>query len=248
LSDHAFAHRLLRRAGSSILMGAGPLAVAPDLASGLPSNPATRAGRALALLLLGVALARGDGIEPEQIIVGAVPPWLLDESGPAARALAEVALRRALLPSHPLAFEEPATVPAATAAAWPFVLAGVIPPGNSAALILRRPPGGPMRQAVLAGRAAASVAGEIGAAIGERQLAGPALDHAKAVVLAAIRTLEGLGDRGWRSVLGEAPGGGERLRIGGDAVVERTESFDPLTAAATERSKGQPRPHPAPAD
>jgi hypothetical protein len=248
LSDHAFAHRLLRRAGSSILVGAGPLAVAPDLASGVPSNPATRAGRALALLLLGVALARGDGIEPEQIIVGAVPPWLLDESGPAARAFAEVALRRALLPSHPLAFEEPATVPAVTAAAWPFVLAGVIPSGNSAALILRRPPGGPMRQAVLAGRAAASVAGEIGAAMGERQLAGSALDHAKAVVLAAIRTLEGLGDRGWRSVLGEAPGGGERLRIGGDAVVERTESFDPLAPAAAERPKGQPRPRPAPAD
>ncbi|MEX2012134.1 MAG: lysine 5,6-aminomutase subunit alpha [Chloroflexota bacterium] len=249
LSDHSFAHRLLRRAGSSILVGAGPLAVAPDLASGLPSNPATRAGRALALLLLGVALARGDGIEPELIIVGAVPPWLLDESGPAARALAEVALRRVLLPSHPLAFEEPATVPAVTAAAWPFVLAGVIPPGSSAALILRRPPGGPMRQSVLAGRAAASVAGEIGAAMGERQLAGLALDHAKAVVLAAIRTLEGLGDRGWRSVLGEAPGGGERVRIGGDAVVERTESFDPLApAAAAERPKGQARPRPAPAD
>ena len=237
LSDHAFAHRLLRRAGSSILVGAGPLVVAPDLASGLPSDPATRAGRALALLLLGVALARGDGIEPEQIIVGAVPPWLLDESWPAARALAEVALRRALLPSHPLAFEEPATVPAPTAAAWPFVLAGVIPPGSSAALILRRPPGGPMRGSVLAGRAAASVAGEIGAAMGERQLAGLALDHAKAVVLAAARTLEGLGDRGWRSVLGEAPGGGERLRIGGDAVVERTESFDALAPAATERNR-----------
>jgi hypothetical protein len=84
--------------------------------------------------------------------------------------------------------------------------------------------------------------------MGERPLAGPSLDHAKAVVLAAIRTLEGLGDRGWRSVLGEAPGGGERLRIGGDAVVERTESFDPLAPAPAERPKGQLRPHAAPAD
>ena len=246
LSDHAFAHRLLRRAGSSILVGAGPLVVAPDLASGVPSDPATRAGRALALLLLGVALARGDGIEPEQIVVGAIPPWLLEESWPAARALAEVALRRALLPGHPLAFEEPAAVPV-TAAAWPFVLAGVIPSGSSAALIMRRATGGPMRQAVLAGRAAASVAGEIGAAIGERPLAGLALDHAKAVVPAAIRALEGLGERGWRSVLGEAPDGGERLRIGGDAVVERTETFDPL-AAASDRAKHQARPGRAPAD
>jgi hypothetical protein len=247
LSDHSFAHRLLRRAGSSILVGAGPLVVAPDLASGVPSDPATRAGRALALLLLGVALARGDGIEPEQIVVGAVPPWLLEESWPAARALAEVALRRALLPGHPLAFEEPVTVPA-TAAAWPFVLAGVMPPGSSAALILRRPSGGPMRQAVLAGHAAASVAGEIGAAMGERRLAGLALDHAKAVVLAAIRTLEGLGDRGWRSVLGEAPGGGERLRIGGAAVVERTEAFDPLADPATEPPKPHSRPRRAPVE
>jgi hypothetical protein len=85
-----------------------------------------------------------------------------------------------------------------------------------------------MRPAVLAGRAAASVAGEIGAGLGDRPLAGVALEHAKAVVAAATRTLEGLGDRGWRSVLGDAPGGGERIRIGGDAVVERSESFDPL--------------------
>jgi hypothetical protein len=84
--------------------------------------------------------------------------------------------------------------------------------------------------------------------MGERQLAGLALDHAKDVVLAAVRTLEGLGDRGWRSVLGDAPGGGERLRIGGDAVVERTESFDPLAEAAAERHKPQPRPRRAPAD
>ncbi|HEY0442823.1 MAG TPA: lysine 5,6-aminomutase subunit alpha, partial [Candidatus Limnocylindrales bacterium] len=101
LADHAFAHRLLRRAGTTVLVGAGPLVVAPDLASGVPSDPATRAGRALALQLVGVALARGDRIPAEQIIVGAVPPWLLDESAPAARAAAEVALRRALLPDHP---------------------------------------------------------------------------------------------------------------------------------------------------
>jgi hypothetical protein len=136
----------------------------------------------------------------------------------------------------------------ATAAAWPFVLAGVIPSGSSAALILRRPSGGPMRPAVLAGRAAASVAGEIGAAMGERRLAGLALDHARAVVAAAVRTLEGLEDRGWRSVLGEAPGGGERLRIGGDAVVERTESFDPLADPEPARPRPEPRPRRAPAD
>ena len=61
LADHAFAHRLARRAGTTIIIGPGPLVVAPDLSSGVPSDPATRAGRALALQLLGVTLARGDG-------------------------------------------------------------------------------------------------------------------------------------------------------------------------------------------
>jgi hypothetical protein len=52
LADHAFAHRLARRAGTMIIVGPGPLVVAPDLSSGVPSDPATRAGRALALQLL----------------------------------------------------------------------------------------------------------------------------------------------------------------------------------------------------
>ena len=230
LADHAFAHRMLRRSGTSLLVGAGPLVVAPDLAAGIPSDPATRAGRALALQLLGVALARGDGIAVDQIVVGALPPWLTDESWPAARAVAEVALRRMLLPEHPLAFEEPVTIPA-NAAAWPFVLAGVLPPGTAAALVLRRPAGGPMKPAVLGSRAAAAVAGELGLALGERRLEGLALDHAKAVVSAAVKTLERLGDSGWRSVLGDPPSGGPRLRLGGDSVVERTEPFDPLAPA-----------------
>ncbi len=227
LADHAFAHRLLRRAGTTVLLGAGPLVVAPDLASGVPSDPATRAGRALALQLVGVALARGDRIPAEQIIVGAVPPWLLEESAPAARAAAEVALRRALLPDHPLGFEEPAALPD-RAEIWPFVLSGVLPPGTTAALVLRRPAAGSMRSLVNAGRAAVTVGGALAVTFGERRLEGAALDHARGVVAAAIETLERLGEVGWRSILGDAPGGGERLRIGADAVTERSESFDPL--------------------
>ena len=107
LADHAFAHRLARRAGTLILVGPGPLVVAPDLSAGLPSNPATRAGRALALQLLGVALARGDGMSAEQIVIDPLPPWLTDEPEPAARAIAEVAVRRALFPGHRSGFVEP---------------------------------------------------------------------------------------------------------------------------------------------
>jgi hypothetical protein len=38
------------------------------------------------------------------------------------------------------------------------------------------------------------------------------------------------------------------MRIGGDAVVERTETFDPLAEAAAERHKGHPRLRRTPAD
>ncbi|MFL5680557.1 MAG: lysine 5,6-aminomutase subunit alpha TIM-barrel domain-containing protein [Chloroflexota bacterium] len=227
LADHAFAHRLLRRAGTTVVVGAGPLVVAPDLAAGVPSDPATRAGRALALQLVGVALARGDRIPADHVIVGAVPPWLLEESAAAARAAAEVALRRVLLPDHPLGFDEPVSLPD-RAEAWPFVLSGVLPPGTAAALVMRRPPHGEMRSLVNAGRSAVAVGGALAAAFGERKLEGVALEHARGVVTAAIRTLERLGEVGWRSVLGDAPGGGERIRIGADAVAERTDSFDPL--------------------
>ena len=73
----------------------------PDLAAGVPSDAATRAGRALALQLLAVALARRDGLPADAVVVGAFPDWLVDEPDAPARAAAEVALRRALLPGPP---------------------------------------------------------------------------------------------------------------------------------------------------
>jgi D-Lysine 5,6-aminomutase TIM-barrel domain of alpha subunit len=228
LADHAFAHRLLRRAGTSVLVGAGPLVVAPDLASGIPSDAATRAGRALALQLLGVALARGDGLPPDRIVVGVLPPWLTDEPAPAARAAAEVALRRALLGDHPLAFEEPVGA-AEAAATWPFILAGVVPAGGATTLVTRTPTAGSMRTVVAGSRAAVTVGAELAGNLAARGLEGVALEHARGVVTAAIRTLERLADVGWRSVLGEAPGGGERVRIGADAVAERSEGFDAIS-------------------
>jgi len=82
-----------------VSLSAGPLVVAPDLARGVPSDPATRAGRALAIQALAVAIARGNGVPDELLLVGAVPGWLVDESQPAARAAAEVAIRRQLYPT-----------------------------------------------------------------------------------------------------------------------------------------------------
>ena len=57
-------------------------------------------------------------------------------------------------------------------------------------------------------------------------------EHAKGIVAAALATLDTLADRGWRALVGDPPSGapadGRRRALGGDAVAERTESFDPL--------------------
>ena len=228
LADHAFAHRLARRAGTAIAVGPGPLVVAPDLSAGQPSNPATRAGRALALQLIGVALARGDGLPPDQIVLGALPSWVADEAVPAARAIAEAAVRRALFPGHPFAFVEP-SAGEARSALWPFVQAAAAVHAGDVAFVMRQfdPWDDEDDQAVRALRAASSVAADVALAAPPGPLAGPALEHARSMVTAASATLEQLANRGWRMVAGDSPGGGRALRDR-DAVAERTEAFDPF--------------------
>ena len=87
-ADHAFGHRLLRRAGTLVMVGPGPLVVAPDLATGVPADAATRAGRAFAMQALSIAFARAGGIPEPQLIAGALTPWLAGEPNPATQALA----------------------------------------------------------------------------------------------------------------------------------------------------------------
>lgn len=238
LADHAFARKLHRRADTLISIGPGPLVVAPDLVEGLPADAATRSGRAFALQLIGVALARADGLPPDRIVVGASPAWLADEPGAGSRVLGEVTVRRAALPGHVMRFDEPAWVDpeSVSAASWPFIVAAGLTRSGEASMVMRRPGNG--RRAVVTGsRAAASVAYELAAASPPGPLEGAAADHARAVVDAALDTLERLADRGWRAVVGEpvardgeseAARGRRRDGIGGDAVAERTETFDPF--------------------
>src|SRR5439155_4193238 len=127
IADHTFAHWLIQRSGAQLLVGAGPLVVAPDLARGFPSDPATRSGRALAMQLLTVMLARRAGLSDDQVIVDALPPWIWDESDPAVQALAAVAVRRAALPNHQLAFREPEGASTLSSIAWPLVLGAALP-------------------------------------------------------------------------------------------------------------------------
>jgi hypothetical protein len=231
LSDHAFAHRLAVRAGTSVVVGAGPLVVAPDLSSGFPSVPSTRAGRALALQLLGVLLARGDGLSADQVMVDALPSWLVEESGAAARAIAEVTVRRTLFPAHPFAFIETPSR-AERSAPWPFVQAAAAAHAGDVALILRASDSRGTDAAAWArtAHAAARVSSDVAGATVTGSLDGVALDHARGMVTTALETLDRLADGGWRTIAGE-PAGMTRARRGRDVVAERTESFDPVAAS-----------------
>jgi hypothetical protein len=170
-----------------------------------------------------VAIARGNGLPSDQILIGALTPWLVDESEPVARATGEIALRRALFPDLGLVLDEPRLVGIAAAELWPALAAAVQPGGATAAVIRYRPDG----RAIRGARVAALVAGQLEATHEEAPLAGSALAHARATAEAALRTLERLADDGWRAVTGESPSDAN-ARFGADAVAERSESFDPL--------------------
>ena len=241
LADHAFVHRLLARAGIPVLIGPGPLVVAPDLATGRPSDPATRAGRALALQLLGVAVARASGLADASIIVGAMPAWLSDEREPTVLAVGQVALRRALFPGHALAFEEP--LESVASEGWPFMFAASASGAEPIALVLRRAEMARVGQVGEATRAAVRVAREVDVALGPRALHGAALQHARHSVESALALLQRIADEGWPAVLGLASASSGRL--GGEAVAERSEEFDPFrgrsgAVAGTERANPGP--------
>jgi hypothetical protein len=224
LADHVFAHRLLARAGSRILVPAGPLLVAPDLTRGMPSDPATRSGRALAMQLLAIALARRDGLRAGAVVAGAMPDWLVDEPGAAVQAAAEVALRRALLPDHPLAFVEP-SLGREAAATWHALVAALLPDAGDVDFVLRGP--GDPASTLADARAASAVATGLRAGRSAPELTGPAADHATRAIAAADATLAALSETGWRTVVDQPLAVGP-WGLGAEAVAERSSSFDPL--------------------
>ena len=229
LSDHAFAHRLYRRAGTFVSIGAGPLVVAPDLSSGVPSDAATRSGRALALQAIATAFARHDGLAPDSVLLGALPAWLCDEPHPGTRAIAEVAVRRALFPAHPLSFEEPA-LRSERAGLWLGVLTACVPFAGPSAFVLPQP-SRDVPATVVRARAATGIGAEVATATRGRTLAGHALDHARAMVEAAVMTLERISDEGWRAVAGEPLPVAARSRSSPASVIDRGDAFDPFAAS-----------------
>jgi hypothetical protein len=232
LADHAFAHRILARAATRILVPAGPLLVARDFATGVPSDPATRSGRALALQLLAVALARRDGLGAGSICVGALPDWTVDEPRAPARAAAEIALRRALLPEHALAFIEPVLAPDA-AVTWHAMVTALLPDAGDVDVILRRAVG-PGTPSLAMTRRAAAVAAALRRSRVAPVITGVAAEHARRSVDAADATLASLEEHGWSAIV-DQPLGMEGAPPGGHAVAERTEAFDPLAAGEPAR-------------
>ena len=193
--------------------------------------PATRAGRALALQLLAVALARRDGLPADAVVVGAFPDWLVEESDPPARVAAEIALRRALLPGHPLAFVEP-PLRHDVASTWHAIVAALLPDAGDTLAVVRRP--GSTAAEAAQTRGTTRVAASLRASRETPHLRGTALDHANRVVVAATATLRGLEEGGWTTLVDE-PLGMPSGRIGADAVAERSEAFDPIAAGGPGR-------------
>src|SRR4029079_14642415 len=151
-----------------------------------------RAGRALALQILAVSIARGNGWPDDQIVVGGLTPWLVGENEAAARAIGELALRRALMPTIALVFEEPRPDARSAAELWPEIVAAVQPAGWTIAIIRRGPTSAPLRTT----RFQSTVSADVAAAYAERTLSDGALEHARATAATALRTLGPLGGHG----------------------------------------------------
>jgi hypothetical protein len=217
LADHAFAHRLQTRAGTRVVMGPGPLAMGADLASGIPPDAATRAGRALALQALGVEMALADGLPADRLMLGAVPAWAAQD-GDHRSILVQARLRRLVFPGHRLTIEEPSfdAQPYGRDATLVAALSGA-----AAALVIRDRAADriPVSSAGLAAGAAAGSA--LRAALGDGALHGEAADLAARILGAADEVLERLAGDGWGSLLGPAGRGDESERLGRAAVVER---------------------------
>ena len=223
IADHVAAAGFHRRAGTAVMLGPGPLTVAPDLAAGMPSDAATRAGRAIALQLAAAGLLRAAGLSPDAILVGALPAWLADEPDAVPRSAADVALRRALLPEHPLAFVEP--VDAERGLTWPYLVATLAPRTSEGGLVLRRRTSGSFAAVAASTRAAVAVAHGLNEALPGRDLSGTAAEHWSAALTTIAETLRRLQQDGWEWLVGPASETG-RGGLGRDSVATRKVTAD----------------------
>jgi hypothetical protein len=225
LADHAFAHRLQTRAGCRVAIGPGPLALGADVASGFPSDAATRAGRALALQALGVELALADGLPADRLLLGAVPDWAVGEDD-AGSILLQAWLRRVLFPGHrtfvggrPGWLSSPAGAVAVVSA-----LAG-----GDALLVVEPRLSGAVSDVAADLAVAARTARALRVGLSDGALHGDAAELASRTLRAAGSVLDRLSAEGWESLLGPAGRGLDGERLGRSAVVQRADG--PTSAA-----------------
>lgn len=225
LADHAFAHRLQARAGSRVVIGAGPLALGSDLASGIPSNASTNAGRALALQALGVELALAQGLPAERMLLGAVPAWMAGESG-IRTILLQAWLRRLVFSGFHLSMGTQAaglTNPAAAATLLAAMTAAPM------AMVVERAEASDVGAVSSSLRSVAAGSAAIRATLGDGALHGDAADLAADTLSAAVDVLDRLAGDGWGSLLGPAGRDTPGERLGRSAVVDRADG--PMSGA-----------------
>lgn len=233
VADHAFALEVHARSGTEVVLGPGPLAVAPEMVRGQPITPAAQAGRALALQALAVELTRCGSLPPERIHLQVGLEGGPDQRDAQVRGLAAVHLRRAVFPEHRAVFVEGG---ASDLVGWPLVLQTALAGGDPPAIVLRGPIVGTIPPSLIDGAAGAvSGAATFAAARHLGGLHGEALVHARATLdeaLLALRTIAGEGWDwlvSWESAVGR--GDGERIlrrRIDAAAPVPRREALDPF--------------------
>jgi hypothetical protein len=217
LADHAFAHRLQARAGCRVVVGAGPLALGADLASGIPADAATRAGRALALQVLGVELALADGLPADRLMLGAVPAWAGGE-GDAGSIFLGAWLRRVVFADQRLIVDGLAGWPDSPGEAASIASALT---GAAASIVLAPRVPGSVSVVAKDLEAAAKTARALRGALSDGNLHGDAAELAGRIVAAADAVLVKLAAEGWGSLLGPAGRGVDGERLGGSAIVER---------------------------
>jgi beta-lysine 5,6-aminomutase alpha subunit len=221
LADHAFLRRVLRRAGCTLVLDAGPLVVGPDFAAGMPASAAVHAGRALALQALSVELARGDGLADTSLLLGSLPAWMLEDRSGGVLALACVAAQRRLFPGIGLALREP-TGDGPARDRWRQLRTLALVVAGGAALVTRDADLDTAAAAAVETRTAADLAARIASEAGPVAF-GPGFAEAEAAVAAsAVATLEALRAEGWDAVLGPAAGG----RLAGGTTAARSDAPD----------------------
>ena len=230
LADHAFARRLLHRAGCRIFIDAGPLVVAPDLVAGTPSSAIVRAGRALAMQALSVELARGDGVPDAAISVGTLPAWLLGERSAAAIGLASIAAQRHVLHGLGLVFDEPSPAGEVRDRWWQIRTLGVVIAGGAASTV-READATTIEAVAAENLTAAGTAAGLMADAGPLRMGSGFDDLVAGIMAAAADTLGALASAGWGAIVGDVPGDGSRIAAG--TTAPRREAPDVALFATT---------------